>query len=110
MRQLRSSGRSGEGSRRPSRWLSEVFSTSDRERAVQLIQQGRDVAHRCDALITRISRGSYGPSRTTALILGTRYYKRIGGHVLNVLSSVVMPLHKVDYFDEAEIHVPAKVE
>ena len=89
---------------------SEVFSTSDRERAVQLIQQGRDVAHRCDALITRISRGSYGPSRTTALILGTRYYKRIGGHVLNVLSSVVMPLHKVDYFDEAEIPVPAKVE
>ena len=36
-------------------------------------------------------------------VLGTRYYKRIGGHVLNVLSSVVMPLHKVDYDDEDEI-------
>ena len=34
------------------------------------------------------------------LVLATRYYKRIGGHVLNVLSSVVMPLHKVDYYDE----------
>ena len=29
-----------------------------------------------------------------------RYYKRIGGHVLNVLSGVTMPLHKVDYYDE----------
>ena len=89
---------------------SEVFSTSDRERAVQLIQRGRDVAHRCDALISRISRSSYGPATTAALVLGTRYYKRIGGHVLNVLSSVVMPLHKVDYFDEDEISVQAKVE
>jgi hypothetical protein len=35
--------------------------------------------------------------------LGCRYYKRIGGHVLNILSSVVMPLHKIDYYDEDEI-------
>ena len=40
----------------------------------------------------------------TALALGTRYNKRIGGHVLNVLSSVVMPIHKIDYDDED--HVP----
>ena len=40
---------------------------------------------------------------TTALVLGARFYKRIGGHVLNVLSSVVMPLHKVDYYDEDDI-------
>jgi hypothetical protein len=37
---------------------------------------------------------------TTALVLALRYYKRIGGHPLNVLSSMVMPLHKVDFFDE----------
>ena len=36
-------------------------------------------------------------------MLATRYYKRIGGHVLNILSSVVMPLHKVDYYDEEEL-------
>ena len=38
-----------------------------------------------------------------ALVLGARLYKRIGGQVLNVLSSVVMPIHKVDYYDEEEI-------
>ena len=80
-----------------------VFSTSNQERAVPLMQQGRDIAHRCDALVTRIGRSSYAAGQTTALVLGTRFYKRIGGHVLNVLSSVVMPLHKVDYFDEEEV-------
>ena len=82
---------------------SEVFASSDHERATQMIQQGRDMAHRSEALVRRISRSSYDAGVTTALVLGTRYYKRIGGHVLNVLSSVVMPLHKVDYYDEDEI-------
>ena len=45
----------------------------------------------------------YDAGKTTALVLGARYYKRIGGHLLNVLSSVVMPLHKVDYYDEDEV-------
>ena len=81
----------------------DVFATSNRERAIPLMQQSRDIAHRCDALVTRIGRSSYSAGQTTALVLGTRFYKRIGGHVLNVLSSVVMPLHKVDYFDEEEI-------
>ena len=78
----------------------EVFTSSNRERAIELIHQGRDVAHRCDALVRRISQSGYDASTTTVLVLATRYYKRIGGHVLNVLSSVVMPLHKVDYYDE----------
>jgi phosphate uptake regulator len=83
--------------------LSVVFGKSDRERAVELIRKGRDTAHRCDMLISRISASSYNASTATALALGTRYYKRIGGHVLNVLSSIVMPIHKVDYYDEDDI-------
>ncbi len=80
-----------------------VFATRDQERALQLIRQGRDNAHRCDALILRIAGGKCEARTTTAQVLGTRYYKRIGGHVLNVLSSVVMPLHKIDYYDEDEV-------
>ena len=80
-----------------------VFRTSDREQAMQMIQQGRDNAHRCDVLLTRIGRAGYDGETTTALVLATRFYKRIGGHVLNILSSVVMPLHKIDYYDEDEL-------
>ena len=85
------------------RAASEIFKGSDREQAMQMIRQGRDIAHRCDVLLTRIGRAGYGGETTTALVLSTRYYKRIGGHVLNVLSSVVMPLHKIDYYDEDEL-------
>jgi phosphate uptake regulator len=83
--------------------LSIVFASSDQERAVELIRQRRDAAHRCEALIARISRSDYNAGTTTALVLATRFYKRIGGHVLNVLSSIVMPIHKIDYYDEDEI-------
>lgn len=82
---------------------SNIFHASDREQALQMIQQGRDIAHRCDALIRRIGRAGHDGETTTALVLTTRFYKRIGGHVMNILSSVVMPLHKVDYYDEDEI-------
>ncbi|HEX7705540.1 MAG TPA: PhoU domain-containing protein [Thermoanaerobaculia bacterium] len=78
----------------------EVFAEFDRERALGLVQQGRDTTRRCDVLLDEIARSDYDTSTTTALVLGSRYYKRIAAHVLNVLSAVVMPLHKLDYYDE----------
>ena len=54
-------------------------------------------------LVTKAAQSSYDASTTAAVVLATRYYKRIGGHVLNILSSVVMPLHKIDYYDEDSI-------
>jgi len=77
-----------------------AFEARDAEAAMDLIRGGRADAHRCDALLVRVSRGPHPAATTTALVLALRYYKRIGGHLLNVLSSMVMPLHKVDFFDE----------
>ena len=79
---------------------SEVLESSHREQAMESIQIGRDIAHRCDRLIVRVARSDYDAATAAAVALGSRYYKRIGGHLLNLLSSVVMPLHKVDYYDE----------
>ena len=82
---------------------SKVFVESDRETALGLIRKGKDSAQRADGLLSRIAQLNYDSGKTTALVLGARYYKRINGHLINVLSSVVMPLHKVDYYDEDEI-------
>jgi phosphate uptake regulator len=81
----------------------DVFQSSDRDRALFLIRQGRDLTHRCDALIVRIAQSDYPANLAAATVLGSRYYKRIGAHALNILSSIVMPLHKLDYYDEKEI-------
>jgi len=80
--------------------VSSVFATSDSERAMELIKEGRGVTGRCDELIGRVARSSHDAATTTTLVLGARYYKRIEAHLLNVLSGVVMPLHKLDYYDE----------
>ena len=76
-----------------------VVLSSRRGEATELIQQGRETARQCDGLVTTIGKSDYDAATTTAFILGTRYYKRINAHVLNVLSSVVMPLDKIDYFE-----------
>jgi phosphate uptake regulator len=84
--------------------LAGVFSASDRESALEMIQHGKAIGQQCESLIRRIAQNdTYDACTVAALVLGARFYKRIGGHVLNVLSSVVMPLHKVDYFDEDEL-------
>jgi phosphate transport system protein len=83
--------------------VNEVFANSDVEGAIGLIREGRDAMRRCDALITKVAKADYSADSTVSLVLGTRYYKRIQAHLLNVLSGVVMPLHKLDYFDEKVI-------
>ena len=81
----------------------EVFVASDRERALDLIREGRSLTHRCDMLVARVAASDYGARDATAVVMGARFYKRIAAHVLNILSSVVMPLHKLDYYDEKEL-------
>ncbi len=83
--------------------VSQILAGSDVEQAMLQIGQGKESARRADALLGHIAQSSYDAATTTTLVLGARYYKRIGGHLLNVLSSVVMPLHKLDYYDEKEI-------
>jgi phosphate transport system protein len=81
----------------------DVFQKSDTGRAVQLIVTTKSIARRCDELVDTVARSDLRAGITAAAVLGARYYKRIGGHALNVLSGVVMPLHKLDYFDEDEL-------
>lgn len=74
----------------------------DRNHALELITDGRTLVRRADALVKRIASGPYDAATTTGLVMGARFFKRIAAHLLNVLSSVVMPLHKLDYYDEDE--------
>jgi phosphate uptake regulator len=90
--------------------LAQVLEQSNQERALGLIEDGSALARRCDMLVARAAQSSHDASTAVAIVLATRYYKRIGGHVLNILSSVVMPLHKVDYYDEDSIPAELKTQ
>lgn len=73
------------------------------DRAVELLQEARQLCKRCDQQLVRIAKSDKDPSAVTVHVLLTRFYKRVAAHLSNVLSAVVMPLHKLDYFDEREL-------
>lgn len=80
--------------------LSDVLEETDRDRADKLIAAGRTISRSLDALIGKIASSDYDGRSAAALVMGTRFYKRIVGHVINLLTGVVQPLHKLDYYDE----------
>lgn len=80
-----------------------VFAAGDRERAHRLTVEGRSVANRCDKLVELAARSSLPTRQVVELTLATRFHKRINGHLLNILSSVLMPLHKLDFYDERHV-------
>jgi Na+/phosphate symporter len=87
-----------------------VLNTSDNEKAVKMIRHGRGLTDRADEVLRALASHSFDAATHTALVLGTQYYKRVCGHALNLLSSVVVPLHKLDYYDEDDIAVSRAVE
>ncbi len=77
----------------------DVYSRCDQERARQLTSEGREVAKRCEALVDAIARSDLSARMAVDLALATRFYKRIQGHLLNLLSAVIMPLDKLDSYE-----------
>ena len=84
----------------------EILESQNAEAAMEAIEEGRAANKRCDQLLVQLSKSNLSASETTSMVLLTRFYKRIGAHLANLLSSIVMPLHKLDYYDEKELAVP----
>lgn len=78
-----------------------VYDSSNRERAIELLSAGKARSKACDPLLRRVAAGNYDAATSTRLTLTIRFYKRIQGHFLNLLSSLIMPLDRVDCYDAA---------
>ena len=80
-----------------------VFRDSRRSEAEVMIRLGRQITHRADGLLPRIANSSFTSQAAVSAALTARFYKRIVAHTVNILSTVIMPIHKIDFFDEEEI-------
>ena len=79
--------------------LSAEMKSADQVRAVQLIEQGKTI--RGDL---RTFQKNLLASEGSALeALASQYYLRITGHTLNVLSTLVTPLHHMDYVKKKDL-------
>lgn len=85
---------------------SPVYQQNDKPRAKELSARARQTGHSCDALVRRLAASGLHSAVVVDMTLATRYYKRIAGHLSNLLSSVLMPLHKLDYLEDSPDSLP----
>jgi len=78
----------------------EAFGESDEERCKEIIGRSRDRGHQIEDAIAEITRSDLKTSDAVCLVLVLRFYKRILMHLVNIATTVVMPVDKMDFFDE----------
>ena len=75
--------------------LAKILQDSDQLEAVNLIEEGKDLRKRINVeLFAHVESSEAGAARH---VLCLQYYQRIVAHVMNVLSTIVTPLHRMDY-------------
>ncbi len=79
--------------------VAEVFHQREGERARELFRTGDKLQDDFDERVSQLVTGRVQDPHAVAYALTYRYLKRIVAHLMNVLSAVVMPLDRLDYFD-----------
>lgn len=80
-----------------------AFEESDEVLGRRVIETATILKQDLKGLTLRILDADLPSRRAVGYTLTARFLKRIVSHLSNVATSVVMPLHKVDYFDESEL-------
>jgi phosphate transport system protein len=80
--------------------VADTFAERDPDRARAILSRGDKMLDEFDAGVSRLVRGEDQDPDAVARALALRYLKRVVAHLTNVLSAVVMPIDRIDYFDE----------
>jgi len=68
--------------------------------ARNVIDEGYLVEKQCEDIISEISNSKLSANEAVVLSLITRFFKRIAAHLCNIASSVIYPVHKIDFFSK----------
>ena len=77
-----------------------AFADCDADLGQEIIEHELEVGSRCDDLVNHLADDELPCRQAVACTLTARHLKRVSAHLGNIASSVVMPIHKIDYFDE----------
>lgn len=79
---------------------SRVFGERDTEQARKLVTEGDRLLDEFDEHVRELVESDIPARMGVPRALFYRYMKRIAAHLMNVLSAVVMPVDRLDYYDE----------
>ena len=75
----------------------EIFDSRQEQQATELIVEAKQIEDLCDDKVRALIQGTGESQMAPTYVLAYRYFKRVTSHVRNVASSVVQPLHKLDF-------------
>jgi phosphate uptake regulator len=78
----------------------DAFFARDMGRSRTLLSSGDRLLDTFDDGVSALVRGDDTGAHAVARALALRYLKRVVAHLMNLLSAVIMPLDKLDFFDE----------
>ncbi len=85
----------------------EIFAACDPEAAKALIVEAKNIEDICDEHVSLLIQHSHGDEMAVTYALAYRYFKRVTAHARNIASSVVQPLHKLDFTSKITTDEPS---
>jgi len=80
----------------------------DEEAARAVANAEKPLAHEVDAKVAEIATSEMPARIAVPRALALRHMKRIHAHLANIATSVLQPVHKLDYLDEGPLRPPKK--
>ena len=77
-----------------------AFVREDDAKAKATYQLESKLVKECDAILVKLAESELSTNEGVCYTLIARYFKRIAAHLVNISTSVMLPVSQLDYFDE----------
>lgn len=77
-----------------------LYMSQDEPQARDFMRRAGALQRHCDAKVDELLAAEPATKQPAATVLCYRYFKRVVAHTLNIVTSIVMPVDKLDFLDE----------
>lgn len=78
----------------------DAFIEADEEKARSTWDYHRKINKACDKIVADVAKSHLSVNEAVCLALIARHFKRIVSHLVNIATSVILPLSDLDFYDE----------
>jgi len=81
----------------------QAFIDTNVDMAASAWSHEKTIAKGCDEIVAKVAQSGLSVNEAVCFALIARYFKRIVAHLVNIATSVILPLSDLDYFDERRV-------